>query len=438
MKYLLSLAIAGVCAAVGPAAAQSAYGCRALTEAGHLASVEGADGVFYRIDPDLAMYHPFTDETVEAVGALSDALATRGTQLVYVPVPTKSLAMPAYLPREAADFGFDPTLATTVYLDMLRRLEARGVAAVDARLAMRGTDEGLPMFHTDPRWTANGARRVAAAVGARLDTASARTDSDRARYASHPTGPVTIPSDKRSALQRYCSRALPEARSESYATARLQDRTATAAGTVLFDRGTGAKRLAVVGTEYTALAAANFAGFLSEYTGLDTIQYAVPQGGAFAAISSYLTSRAFQESPPRVLVWENPIHASLARFGHQPMGELIAAATDNCRVPLPLSGQGGLAPLVADLSALDPSQDYTLMFDSGAGGTEVAFRFTGISGFSHTRHIIRHEGQAATGRFYLPLTGVPIEELNAVEISTDADLGATPRLAACYTERVLQ
>ena len=71
----------------------SSYGCAALETASALPSVEGLDGVFYRVLADLRMRHPMEDAVMAQMGALSQALAEGGTTLIYVAVPTKSQAM---------------------------------------------------------------------------------------------------------------------------------------------------------------------------------------------------------------------------------------------------------------------------------------------------------------------------------------------------------
>ncbi|MEO1314696.1 MAG: hypothetical protein AAFV27_12605, partial [Pseudomonadota bacterium] len=323
MKYFLSFLIAGLIAGGVPAQAQSEYGCHDLAGLNHMASVEGAEGTFYRVLPDLQMSHAMTPDEVDALARLSEALAAQGTTLVYVPVPTKSLAMPEALPMAAKDHGFDVELATTIYDDTLRRLESRGIRAVNVRRALR--EVGAPMFRTDHRWTAEGARRTAEAVGAAL------TDLDLGEvdgsFASTSLGIQSIPSAARGKLQRHCRVTLPEVETEAWATSGL--RSPLVQGGV---SGPKAPSIVVVGTEFTALEPANFSGFLAEVTGREVAHHAVPEGGSFAAISSYLTSRGFRETPPQILVWENPIQNRLGQRGPQPMEELIAAAQDNCRV----------------------------------------------------------------------------------------------------------
>ena len=132
-----------------------------------MASVEGREGVFFRLHPDLHNHHPMAPETIADLATLTQALAAKGTALIYAPVPVKSLAMPKYLSPATTNYGFDYSLATTVYLDALSQLQAAGVRAVDLRAEMVDATGPLPYFRTDPRLTAEGARLAAAAIGAR-------------------------------------------------------------------------------------------------------------------------------------------------------------------------------------------------------------------------------------------------------------------------------
>ena len=433
MTLRAALCLMALCAA--PAAAQSVHGCTDLGAQGRWASVEGAGGVFFRIDPDLMMTHPFSDDTVTALADLSRALAAQGTRLIYVPLPTKALAMPEGLPPEARDLGYDATLAATLYDDMLARLAAAGVTAVNARAALRSGAGAAPSFFgPDPRLTAAGARRAAEAIAGSLATLPGMSDLPRARFETRSASATRLPSDMRVALQRHCLIPLPEVETETFVTTRLEG-GATAGGNALLGTGSTEARVALVGTEYGGDPALNLAGFLSTATGLEVQGYAVTGGGAFAAISSYLTSRAFAESRPAVLVWANPVFESLADHGDQPMRELIAAAGDTCRVALP-AGPGAVpGVLVADLAGLDPGLPTVLLVDTGgAAATSLTLAVQEPGGPALSRSVHRHKAQAPTGRFYVPLDGLWPEGGAAgttAEIRLDVAFGTDARVTAC-------
>jgi alginate biosynthesis protein AlgX len=431
---LFAVAMAGLLVMPGlPAAAQSDFGCINLAGRHSLPSVEGADGIFYRVDPDLHMFHAFSDETVGQIADLAAALAALGTTLIYVPVPTKSLAMPDQLPVAATDLGFDLSIATTVFDEMLRKLDKAGVASTNLRTALRTAPEAPPSFYgTDYRMTAEGARRMATALANLIAATEGFADIPKGAFETRAAGPVIIDSDMRNILQRHCTSPLPLAQTESYATNRFQ--TAQASGdTAIFGSPAGSARIAVVGTEYTGGTVANLSGFLAEATGLDVLEYTVDGGGAFAAISSYLTSRQFQDSRPAYLIWANPVFENLAQYGDLPMRELIAAAGGNCRVTLPLATGFEQNTLSADLRALQPGQSYTLFVDAdGAQATEARFTFVGPNGEARTRKIIRNPDQVPTGRFYMAMAGLFSGPPQTAQITLDVPFGINARVTACY------
>lgn len=439
MKPLLRLALLACLGALPASAglAQSVYGCSALETAESHPSVEGEGGVFYRVNPDLRMFTALSQESIADLARLSATLASLGTTLVYVPLPPKSLAMPDQLPQIARDFGFDPNLAGSVYQESLERLQQAGVQAVDLRRALRApADEEPSFFRTDDRLTSSGARRAARAIGAALALTPDFIALPKGRFESQSAGPVILPSDMRSALQRHCMIALPQVETESFSTIRRQAGRG-ASDTTLFGAGAtsgaGAARVALLGAEQSGEPAANLAGFLSEFSGLDVLQYAVAGGGSYGAISAYMTSRAFQEARPTYLVWVNPVGNNLAQFGDQPMRELIAAAGDTCRVPLQVLAGGQGNAVTADLSALDPTQSYTLLLEAdGANAASARFDFLSASGLVRSKSVFRSPGQLRTGRFYMPMSGLWPEGAELVEIVLDAPLGATARVTACF------
>ncbi len=415
------------------AQAQSAYNCSDLDSQRTTAAIEGTEGIFYRVEPDMRMFNAFSDETADQMAALSKALTNLGTTLIYVPVPTKSLAMPDQLPQAARDYGFDVNIATTVYLEGIKKLQKRGVLTVDARLPLHTPlADGPSFFPTDYRMTSAGAAREAKAIADVISKAPGYADMPKGRFETSPAGKVAVDSAMRSAMQRHCLLPLPLDETDSYSSNRVQGSATAKDNTIFGSAGRGTK-VAIVGTEVDGDPVANLAGFVAKATGLDTSQYAVPDGGGFAAISSYLTSSAFQDARPAFLIWANPVNENLASFGDQPFAELIAAAGDNCRVPLPVSVNLQTNSVVADLSSLDAGQSYTLFVDAnGASASQAQFDFTASNGLIRTKSIFRNKDQVKTGRFYMPMTSLWPEGAQSVEITLDVPLGNAPRVLACF------
>lgn len=424
LRVILSaFALGAVLAA--PAQAESAYGCANLDGRHRFAAVEGRDGTFFRILPDLAMAQPFTDETVAALAQLSDTLAEGGTRFVYVPLPTRALAMPAALPVEARHLGYDPALAASLYQDLLVRLGERKIATVDARTALV-TAPGAPasFFATDPRLTSGGAEKLAGAIAARLFELPKVGDLPRAKFQTRSIGPVELPSEMRTILQRHCLSPLPLVTTGGFVTSRISLASGSAQGSsprvVLLSHGDAGEQ------------SSNLAGFLSEASGLDVQHYSVPGGDAFAAISSYLTAPAFRESRPAILVWVNPIHAGLADHGDQPMRELIAAAGPECANDLPIGQGTEPGHLIADLGSLDPAKPGMIMVDTGGSAVhELRLDFTDAGGVMRSRWVTRDPGQIATARFYVPADGLWPGGAVTVDLHIDRAFGPGARVAAC-------
>lgn len=408
----LGLAVAAL--APAPLAAQSLYGCRDLASA-QTPAIEGRQGVFFRIDPDLLTYNRFSDEVVAAIGTLAAGLAERGTTLIVVPVPTKALAMPDDLGPDTAAYGYDPALAAAIYDDTLARLGAAGVTALDARRALRNAVSGeTTFFRTDRRLTNAGLFALARGIAGGLKD----SPLDTAAYKTEPTGALTLSSQDRLNLQMHCLTPLPEVTTMRYETVRQDPAGTDAAAPVV-----------VVGTELTGTPDLNFAGFLSELTGLE-VSAQGPSRDPVAAMSAYLTSDTFRQTPPDLLVWEVPSWANLGLYGDQPLRELAAAARDDCDRDLAVTRTGD-GRISVDLAGIPHEGGLSLRLETGAKAARADFHFVSTRGEQRTRPVVRTGDQPRTGRFYMPLTGLWAEGSARVEIETEIDPDTLPTVALC-------
>ena len=413
--------------------AQSAYGCTDLNGHHNIPSVEGNNGVFFRINPDLHMFHSISDESIKQIAKLSEALKATGTTLIYAPIPTRALAMPNHLPHIALDYGFQSELAATVYDDTIRRLSRAQVLTVNLRRALRiSAQNALPFFATDPRLTPEGGRQMAAVLAKLISQTDGFEAAPKAQFSTTVGAPKIWPSSMRNNLQRHCMLKLPEVKASEHVTTTLQAFLGTTSNSI-FGSQANSLRIALVGTDVTGSPVSNLAGALSQETGFDVVKYSVADGGSFAAISSYLTSSTFQEVRPAYLIWANPIDNNLAQFGDQPMRELTAATASRCRISLPFTRGATPQSIRAKLNGLDAAQPYTLYLDTGgANASEVRFDFTSRQGLVQSKHVIRHPDQVKTGRFYMPLSGLWREGAQTVDVSLDVPFGPNARISACF------
>ncbi len=450
-----------LCLLIAPAAhaGPSQFGC-ANTEFAPSASIEGKDGVFYRVQSDLRLQHPMDDAVVAQLAELTRVLAEQGTTLVYVNVPTKGQAMPQYLPPEATAYGYDPALMQANYKDVTDRLNAAGVPAPDLMTAMlkAGPDEKV-FFQADFHWTPSGARLAAQAIGEMIRSLPAYADVTPVKFTSQEAAPEIAFSGLRRELQTYCKDTLPEVKATTWQTTRATDGDLSAADIFadagaseaaapdeaaadpaagepldIFGTGGAEASLVLVGTSFSDSSINNFAGFLSEYAGIEAVNYAITGGNQFGSMTSYLTSRDFAQNRPTFVVWENPIYNSLAQFGPVPMDELIVAAGPACDIATGAAVEDNTLAATFQPGQLKPQDAF--LFDQGSEGARVAtVTFETGSGISRSLRIERSDRLRATGRFFLKLEPYWQPDLVKVTVRFDRPLTDSSALTLCPTQK---
>lgn len=412
----------------------SAYGCSALETASALPSIEGSDGVFYRVLADLRMRHPMEEAVMKQMAELSEALASNGTTLIYVAVPTKSQAMPQFLPQLADDYTFDSDTATLVYSDIIRRLNAHGVLAPDILTALTAVpSDALPFFQADFHWTSNGARLAAKSIGDVMKAQPFYADLPVSQYQTTELASTAAFSTMRRTLQALCIDELPRVEAVVYQTE--VSAGADAGVSDIFAGGEDAVQAVLVGTSFSDSSLGNFGGFLSEFSGIDVVNYAVTGGNQFGAMTSYLTSRDFAENPPRFLIWENPIYSNLAQFGPEPIDELVAAAGQTCTEQLAVTPSDDNS-LTTDLTGVKIGKNDVILADLGTSGPrEALFTLTTVSGVTRTALIQRTDRMLASGRFFKPMASFWHSDLKTLTVSFDRPVDDASSLTLCVSSR---
>lgn len=401
--FILASFLLAASAGIASAASlpSSGYGCSNLEINRTMPTMEGKQGYFYRVLADLRMQHQLSDHTASLIGALAEALEATGTTLIYVPVPTKSLVLPQYLPEAALQYGFDYGVAEVAYKGVVEKLNKQGVVTVDVLDAMRNVPHGKPAFlQADFHWTSAGAEAAAKAVADRISKLPGFDAVAHDVFETHALGQVQIISTMRRVLQEYCTKALPPAVTEGYRTTEI----APAAADIFGDQQSE-HSIVLVGTSFSDLAASNFAGFLSQSLQRPVTNFAISGGDQFGSITSYMTSEAFLQSRPKVLIWENPIYNNLGKFGDAPLIELTAAARQACRTvdKIQISAIGDKA-LSVSLSA-GQIPDYAVIYaysgNDQSRRAELKFRLN--DGQLFESGIQRADRVVTSGRYYFPV-----------------------------------
>jgi alginate biosynthesis protein AlgX len=415
----------------GPLGAQSesSFGCSALQSAG-VAAVEGEGGTFYRVQSDLRLRQPIEPQVIAQIASLSQKLAAGGTTLIYVPVPTKAQAMPNLLPSAVANLRYESETAALIYTDVLGEFARQGVLTPDLVAAFAGADEP-PFFQSDFHWTSGGAALAAAAIAKIIKAAPSYAQMQTAPYATSTGERAAAFSTLRRGLQIFCTQDLPKVEGLVHTTTKVT--TELAASDIFAD--STSPQIVLVGTSFSDAPLANFAGALSQSTGLDVLNYGITGGNQFGAITSYLISDDFAAQNPRFLIWENPIYNNLAQFGPDPMAELIAAASASCTQILDAK-ISGTHRLTADLTGVPLAADDTIFANLGnSNAREATFELTTQSGIARRSVMLRGDRVQSSGRFYKPLGTLWHADFQTLSVTFDQPVTAGSQLALCHTKK---
>ena len=432
-KVVLGLALAAGLAPLAAAAdSTSGFNCSAFEFSSVLPALEGKDGVFFRTFADLRLQHPMDQRTIAMLGRLTEVLADNGTTLVYVTIPSKSQAMAEFLPERAADYGFDADVAETIYTDIIDRMSAVSMVAPDIMTALQNVDgEAWAFFGADFHWTSDGARAAAKAIAEAMKANPAYAEVTPMAFESKPLGKQVAFSGMRRSLQSFCRDALPPTETMAYKTTPVESAAGDVGALDIFAGSGAAVPAVLVGTSFSDSSINNFVGFLTEYTGLDIVNYAITGGNQFGAMTSYLTSDEFRDQRPRFLIWENPIYNNLAQYGSAPLEELIAAAGTSCSQPLAVEKEDDYT-LAASLSGMKVSPDDSIFADFGAEGARVAsFELQTTDGITRKSKIERGERLRGTGNFYLGLSPFRHAGFTQVTVRFDRPITDTTQLTYC-------
>lgn len=265
---------------------------------GAMLLAEGIDGWLFRTETDLVEdVQPIDPLLYEDMARLRRALNARGVQVVLISSPPRGLVEYQKLSPVLRE-GYDYPRALSRYQDHLARLRDAGFVVPDTSVFAneRPDDGGNFYFKRDLHWTPSGARRTAELVAATLRGAGLLDGLPQKAFSSRVLGTKsTYGTISRAATQlcggRYAAEILP-----------LHSTVAPPSDDLFGDEA--APQVTLVGTSFSENADYHFAGFLQSTLQTDVLNAAFAGGNFDGAITQYLLSDAFQNAPPKILIWE--------------------------------------------------------------------------------------------------------------------------------------
>lgn len=284
---------------------------------------QGKDGWLFRSDDLRTTFGPDA-EGYKELARFARALKRRGVDLVAIYQPPRGLLHRDKLSR-AARKAYNYDLAKFSYGLTLQRFRNAGLVTPDFVQLLR-PDSGQPFFFRgDHHWTPYGAQRTARVVADAIKGLPSYRGMPKGKFTTERTGILM----KKGTLYKAASLICGSGYSEQYV-----DRFATSGGESgdLFGE-TSVPPITLAGTSNSD-SAYNFAGFLSEYLGVDVLNASVAGGRHDGALLQYLPSDEFQKAPPKVLLWEFETNHNLSQRAFY--RQVIPLVSNGCRAKRPI------------------------------------------------------------------------------------------------------
>ncbi|SPH20612.1 putative alginate O-acetylase AlgJ [Ascidiaceihabitans donghaensis] len=236
-------------------------------------------------------FHANMSRAATEIARVQSVMAQKGTVLVPVIVPDKADVFSQMLRQVRPD---DVQHRRLHFMSLLADLD---VAALDAFGAIKAVQTGF--MRDDTHWSPRGSRAVAQQIAAYVELAhlglapvavktiqGPSTDFDGDLLKFVPTGVFrTVFGPAQNQIETYIT-------------------TVEASGGLFGDTDVD---VALVGTSFSAKPEWNFAGFLQDALGADLLNMSAVGQGPFKPMQAYLASEKFQNSPPKLVVWEIPV-----------------------------------------------------------------------------------------------------------------------------------
>jgi alginate biosynthesis protein AlgX len=263
--------------------------------------VDGRDGWLFRSNMDLTTTFEITDESLHGLKRLSEALKQRGTELVLVYQPPRGLMDPDKLTPEERK-AYDLDAAHRNYSAALERLRQGGnvvVAPLDKLVDEHKDYEYF--FRRDHHWTPSGAEHSAKVVADAIRALPVYESIPHKTFETHPAGVLAKPGT----LQKIAAQLCGGGYSMQYVPMFATEGSGGDGGSLLGD--TAQPEVALVGTSNSdAKGGYNFGGYLEQALGADIVNVAISGGSFEGSLLHYLSSKEFQQHPPKIIVWEMP------------------------------------------------------------------------------------------------------------------------------------
>lgn len=263
--------------------------------------IDGRNGWLFRTDEDLRTDFRADDAGLRSLKQFNAALKRRGITLVMVVQPPRGL-MEADKLLPADRKRYDAALAHRNYTQLLAKLRAQGVAVPDLDALVDAERDDDFFFRGDHHWTPEGSRLTAERTAATIRALPQYSAVPKQRFVTTRTGLFPKRGTMQKAALLLCGTGSADQYVSTYAS---EPQNSDLLG------DSAAPAVTLVGTSNSE-GPYNFSGFLSEFLETDILNVSIAGGGLDGSMLSYLPSKEFRDSPPRLLIWELEAYHNLS------------------------------------------------------------------------------------------------------------------------------
>ncbi len=289
---------------------------------------QGNNGWFFR-KAGLKNSYQLLAETRQYLKRLVDAFVTQGSQLIILPIPPRSFAVPQFLnftqPLQA-DFNF--TQAQASYAAYMKQLASTGALVADLRPVVNLYDDKYDMyffFRRDHHWTPYGANLAAQQLAELINEIAKYDSGSLGGFTTEITEILQMKHSMAKEIQRLCEGKIDAEPYPQYVTIPHKTKGEDA----LFGDISTAPPIILLGSSFSAQDIFNFAGFISQETGLEVANFAISAGQLFNAITSYVSLPVDERLKPDFIIWEALAHYDFNN-GSQFFRQIIPAVGGEC------------------------------------------------------------------------------------------------------------
>lgn len=264
---------------------------------------QGYDGWFFR-ENDLKMDFSISPQSLAYLKRIQENLKNQNIEFIFVSLLTRALMASDMVNKDDPwQESYNVNLAKKSYQEFIRELEEVNITTVNldavfSKIENSKIDEFN--FKRDIHWKPMGADLVAQKVAEKLKKINSYDSLTKVNTVLEKHTQIARSGTITEELQKLCTTKIEAEIFDIYKSKTIIEKNENA----LFGSDTETTPVALLGTSFSAQDNFSFPAYLQSYSGLDIANFAIPGGGMFTSILSYLSSPYFHENKPPAIIWE--------------------------------------------------------------------------------------------------------------------------------------